>query len=55
MLQAQYPVGTLLLHDSELGAMPLESLRELGYPLAQEMRFDGGRYFAFYSKGGPLQ
>jgi len=55
MLQAQYPVGTLLLHDSELGAMPLENLRELGYPLAQEMRFDGGRYFVFYSQGAPPQ
>jgi hypothetical protein len=50
MLQAQYPVGTVLLHESELSDMSLEVLRDLGYPTAREISFEGSTYFLLRPK-----
>ena len=43
-LQGVGLVGSVLLHESELSVMPLDTLHMLGFKLSKELMFDGNRY-----------
>jgi hypothetical protein len=45
LLQKFSPVGTLLLHDSELAVLSLQALDSLGFKKSEETVFEGQKYF----------